>query len=528
MPGFDHALAPQMARIFSAIGQPLFITDSEGRLTAYNPAAAELWGWSPPLHSTRWCGSDAVFAADGHLLTPAEYPVARALAEGRPVRGLDIVARRQDGSRVPLSAHASPFHDAAGALLGAVVLLLDTSAQRQAEARARAAAVAKTRFLSAMSHELRTPIHGILGLADLLAAEETPLGAEEIGWIDDIRDAGQQLLGLVDDAISFAQASVTAARQPPRRTTLLGKTVSDVVSTVQPAFARRGVALTLQGAPGAAPAALDPAAARQALLGVLREVLRHMPDGGQVALAWGVAEEMGNAFVHVACPGLTLPPELLAELDTPFAGADRDSHARGLEGVGLSVAAAGELLRGHGGQLVISCGREGMPPGFHLTMPLAREAVPPPPATPEEAAPPPPGLPPGFPPGLAQASFPLEQVVAATQDMILVTAADLDSPGPTIVYVNPAFTERTGYTAEEVLGRSPRLMQGPGTDHEMLRRVTEELRAGRVGRATVVNYARDGAPYWVEMRVVPLRDRRGVISHFAAIKRVVEPAAMPA
>ncbi|WP_184381969.1 PAS domain-containing sensor histidine kinase [Roseococcus suduntuyensis] len=524
MSSFDQALAPHMARILDAIGQPLFATDREGWLTAYNPAAAEVWGCSPPLHATRWCGSDAVFAADGQLLAPAQYPVARALAEGRPIRGLDIVARRQDGARVPLSAHASPFHDAAGSLLGAVVLLLDTSAQRQAEARARVAAVAKTRFLSAMSHELRTPIHGIMGLTDLLAAvaaEEMPLGAEELGWIEDIRTAAQQLLGLVDDAIGFAQASVAAARpQPPRRTALLGKTVSDVASTVQPAFVRRGVCLTLQGAPGAAPAALDPAAARQALLGVLREVLRHMPDGGQVTLEWGVAAEEGIAFIHVACPGLTLPPDLLAELDNPFAGADRDSYARGLEGVGLSVAAAGELLRGHGGQLVIQRGHEGTPPGLRLTMPMAREAAPPPPNTSVAPAP--------LPPVLAQASFPLEQVVAATQDIILVTAADLDTPGPTIVYVNPAFTELTGYPAEEVLGRSPRLLQGPGTDHDVLRRVTEDLHAGRVASATVLNYTRDGAPYWVEMRIVPLRDRRGAISHFAAIERVVSQAALPA
>lgn len=522
-PGFDQELAPQLAHLFAAISQPLFATDREGWLTAYNPAAAELWGWSPPLRATRWCGSDAIFAADGQLLAPEQYPVARALAEGQPIRGVDIVARRRDGARLPLSAHACPFRDAAGALLGAVVLLLDTSGQRQAEARARAAAIAKTRFLSAMSHELRTPIHGILGLSELLAAtaaEGKRLGAEELSWIEDIRASGQHLLGLVDDAINFAQASVAAARpQGPRRSTLLGKTVSDVASTVQPAFARRGVGLTLRGTAGAASAALDPAAARQALLGVLREALRHMPEGGQVTMEWGVAAEKGIAFVHVACPGLTLPPDLLADLDTPFAGADRDTYARGLEGMGLSVASAGELLRGHGGQLLIQAGREGAAPGFHLAMPMAFDATPPP------AAHAPPAPRPGTP---ARASFPLDQVMAATQDIILVTAADLDTPGPTIVYVNPAFTEMTGYPAEEVLGRSPRLLQGPGTDQEVLRRVSEELRAGRIAQATVLNYRRDGVPYWIEMRIVPLRDRRGAISHFAAIERVVPPVVMPA
>lgn len=521
-PGLDQA-PPQLAHVFGAIGQPLFATDRDGWITAYNAAAAELWGWSPPLRTTRWCGSDAILSADGQPLATAQYPVARALAEGQPIRDINIIARRRDGARRPLSAHACPFHDAEGAVLGAVVLLLDTSGQRQAETRARAASIAKTRFLSAMSHELRTPIHGILGMAELLAAtaaEGTPLGTREIGWIDDIRTSGQHLLGLVDDAINFAQASVAAARpQAPRQTTLLGKTVSDVASTVQPAFARRGVGLTLRGSPGVAPAALDPAAARQALLGVLREVLRLMPDGGQVTVEWGVEAKEGIAFVHVTCPGLTLPPDLLADLDTPFAGADRDTYARGLEGAGLSVASAGELLRGHGGQLVIQGGREGTAPGFHLTMPMAPEPM---------LAPAAPALAASLPSALAHVSFPLDQLVAATPNSILVTAADLDSPGPTIVYVNPAFTQLSGYSAEEVLGRSPRLLQGPGTDHEVMRRVTEDLRAGRAAHATVLNYARDGSPYWVEMRIVPLRDRRGAISHFAAIQRAVTPSASPA
>jgi PAS domain S-box-containing protein len=56
------------------------------------------------------------------------------------------------------------------------------------------------------------------------------------------------------------------------------------------------------------------------------------------------------------------------------------------------------------------------------------------------------------------------QIVERAQDVIIVTEAEpLDEPGPRIVYVNPAFTRLTGYTPEEVIGRSPRFLQNPPT-----------------------------------------------------------------
>ncbi|WP_280951535.1 PAS domain-containing protein [Methylorubrum extorquens] len=58
----------------------------------------------------------------------------------------------------------------------------------------------------------------------------------------------------------------------------------------------------------------------------------------------------------------------------------------------------------------------------------------------------------------------LRAAVEASGEAILITSADLEEPRPRIVYANPAFTLMTGYEAVEVVGRSPRLLQGPGTD----------------------------------------------------------------
>ena len=113
------------------------------------------------------------------------------------------------------------------------------------------------------------------------------------------------------------------------------------------------------------------------------------------------------------------------------------------------------------------------------------------------------------------------QIAETASDVIIVTTPDLEPPGPSIIYVNPAFTRLTGYTAAEAIGRSPRMLQGPGTDRATLDAIDAALRAGHSAHEKVLNFAKSGAPYWLDMRIVALRDAKGAITHFAAIERDV-------
>jgi diguanylate cyclase (GGDEF)-like protein/PAS domain S-box-containing protein len=117
--------------------------------------------------------------------------------------------------------------------------------------------------------------------------------------------------------------------------------------------------------------------------------------------------------------------------------------------------------------------------------------------------------------------FCFEQIVATANDIVIVTTTDLDRPGPSILYVNEAFTRLTGYRPEEVLGRSPRMLQGPGTSRAALDRVAAGLRAGQPVSEKILNYAKDGSPYWLDLRIVPMRDAEGEIVQFVAIQRDV-------
>ena len=115
----------------------------------------------------------------------------------------------------------------------------------------------------------------------------------------------------------------------------------------------------------------------------------------------------------------------------------------------------------------------------------------------------------------------LGSAVEQARESILITDADLDLPGPRIVFVNPAFTKMTGYTAEEVLGNTPRLLQGPRTDKEVMRRLRQDLEGGNVFSGEAINYRKDGSEFYLEWQVAPIRDAAGKTTHFAAIQRDV-------
>jgi PAS domain S-box-containing protein len=111
----------------------IYTTDAAGRITFYNEAAAEFWGCRPTLNSDCWCGSWRLFWPDGTPLPHDQCPMAIALKEGRSIRGLEAVAERPDGTRVPFVPFPTPLHDGEGKLVGGINVLVDISQSKQAD-----------------------------------------------------------------------------------------------------------------------------------------------------------------------------------------------------------------------------------------------------------------------------------------------------------------------------------------------------------------------------------------------------------
>jgi PAS domain S-box-containing protein len=114
----------------------------------------------------------------------------------------------------------------------------------------------------------------------------------------------------------------------------------------------------------------------------------------------------------------------------------------------------------------------------------------------------------------------LQSVVVNTNDAVIVTEAELiDTPGPRILYVNEAFTRITGYEPEEVLGKTPRILQGPKTDQAELQKVRTALSRWEPVTVEVINYRKDGSEFWNEFSLVPVADAQGWYTHWIAVQR---------
>lgn len=114
----------------------------------------------------------------------------------------------------------------------------------------------------------------------------------------------------------------------------------------------------------------------------------------------------------------------------------------------------------------------------------------------------------------------LEQVILNARDGIIITNANYtQADGPEITFVNRAFTEITGYDPSEIIGKTPKILQGENTDKETLARLKNCLERGQPFKGEIINYGKHGHEYWLDISIVPIRDIKGRITHFAAIER---------
>ena len=119
------------------------------------------------------------------------------------------------------------------------------------------------------------------------------------------------------------------------------------------------------------------------------------------------------------------------------------------------------------------------------------------------------------------------RMLASLNDAVLVTAAaPIDMPGPRIVYVNEAFERMTGFSAADVIGLTPRILQGVRSSRLELARLRAAVEAWTSCRICVTNYRKNGTPFDVEFEVVPVANDDGWFTHWVSIQREVTDRTM--
>ncbi|MCX6205330.1 MAG: response regulator [Bacteroidetes bacterium] len=114
----------------------------------------------------------------------------------------------------------------------------------------------------------------------------------------------------------------------------------------------------------------------------------------------------------------------------------------------------------------------------------------------------------------------LESVILKTNDAVVIT--EILSKGPiknSIIFVNQSYSKMTGYSLEEVFGKSPALLQGVNTDKEILKKVKASMDVFEPCQYEVINYKKNGEEFWSSISLSPISDSQGLYTHWIAIKR---------
>jgi len=115
----------------------------------------------------------------------------------------------------------------------------------------------------------------------------------------------------------------------------------------------------------------------------------------------------------------------------------------------------------------------------------------------------------------------LASAIYHTEDSVIITDTNLEQPGPTILFVNQAFTKLTGYTATEVVGKSPRILQGQKTERDVLMQLKQSLATGESFHGTTINYRKNGQEFYNEWHIEPIKNQQGEITNYLGFQRDV-------
>lgn len=225
--------------------------------------------------------------------------------------------------------------------------------RERARQEAEAAGQARADFLAAMSHEIRTPLTGVLGMTDLLAAED--LTSKQKGYVDAIRASGRHLLNIINDILDFSRIE-SGQLKLEHIDFSLPEWLERLRSMVQPLAIERGLELRFELSEHSPPVLKgDPTRLKQVLLNLIGNAVK-FTERGSVTLHvshQSIDERHLRFRFEVQDTGIGIAPEQKAELFTAFAQADR-STARRFGGSGLGLAISKRLVWAMGGEIGVN------------------------------------------------------------------------------------------------------------------------------------------------------------------------------
>ncbi len=277
----------------------------------------------------------------------------QAVNEDRPFFPEYRVVRR-DNREVWAKSAVKLVRSDSGEPLRLVGALLNITERKQAEValrlakeEAEAANKAKSAFLATMSHEIRTPLNGVLGMAQVMAADA--LSEVQRERLEVIRRSGESLLAILNDVLDLSK--IEAGKLELEATEFdIAEVVEGVYATFEPLARGKGLDLSVEIAePARGVYRADSVRVRQVLLNLVSNALKFTDDG---TVRIRLAREAGMLSLEVADTGIGLTPEQAARLFDKFEQADV-STTRRYGGTGLGLSICRELVELMGGTIEV-------------------------------------------------------------------------------------------------------------------------------------------------------------------------------
>lgn len=356
-----------------------YTTDAEGRITMFNDAAVALWGRQPEIGRDLWCGSLRIFTPAGEALPLDSCPMAVAIREDHPVRDIEILVERPDGSRISVLPYPTPLHDAEGQLIGAINVLVDMTErnrsqqerldllerERAAREEAEIAVRARDEFLSIASHELRNPVAAVHGIAQFLK-RTSDRGHFDPGQVASyagtLLESSTRLARLVNDLLDVGRL-----QSGQLRLELTAVDLRTLTEEIIEGFDGDGAHRFIPDYPEVlATVRIDPVRIRQVLENLFENALKYSPPEGQVRISLEVGAD--EVTMTVTDEGIGIPVSELGTIFEPF-GRARNAAQAHIPGMGLGLFVSRQLIDAHGGTLTASSPGEGAGASFRLTLP---------------------------------------------------------------------------------------------------------------------------------------------------------------
>jgi two-component system, chemotaxis family, CheB/CheR fusion protein len=368
--------------VFRVSPSPQLVVSGAGRVLRWNPAAADLLGYS----------GDDMAGLEVDRLVPAglrrRHEILRAGYMAHPTRRLmsqapNLTVVRADGSTLPVQIELSPLElDGQPAV---ILCIRDVNAGAVAATQQDLALQARSAFLANMSHEIRTPLNAILGMAQLLGLESPT--SKQLDRLRRIEDASTHLLEIVNDILDLAKIEAGNVVLYPE-TFALAKLLEQSAALV--ADKARIKHLSLRSAvDDGVPEHLvgDARRIEQILVNFLSNAVKFTPQGSITVQAACLQAPGGRLLlrIEVIDTGIGIAPDQLASLFMPFRQLDQ-GNSRRYGGTGLGLAISRQLARAMNGDCGVSS-TPGMGSTFWFTVQVDRSAAPPRPPDKQAATP---------------------------------------------------------------------------------------------------------------------------------------------